>query len=47
MLMPAPDPAVIARREDIARALRASGPGEGVIVIAAALRASECDGLTA
>ncbi len=45
--MPAPDLAVIARRGDIARALRAIVPGEGVIDDPDALRPYESDGLTA
>src|SRR5579862_3874915 len=45
--MPAPDNAVIARREAIAAALRAIVPGEGVIVSEPERRAYESDGLTA
>ena len=47
MEMPAPDPAVIARREEIAAALRAIVPGAGVIVSEPLRRAYESDGLTA
>ncbi len=47
MEMPAPDGAVIARREEIAAALRVVVPGEGIIVAAAERRAYESDGLTA
>ena len=47
MRMPVPDQKVIARRADIAAALRAIVPGEGVIVDPASLRAYESDGLTA
>jgi len=45
--MPEPDQNVIARRADIAAALRAIVPGEGVIVDPASLRVYESDGLTA
>jgi glycolate oxidase len=45
--MPKPDDAVIARRAEIAEALRAIVPGEGVIDAADELRAYETDGLTA
>jgi glycolate oxidase len=47
MEMPKPDEGVIARRQDIAAALRAIVPGEGVIVDEDALRPYESDGLTA
>jgi glycolate oxidase len=47
MEMPVPDAAIIARRDEIAAALRAIVPGEGVIVSAPERRAYESDGLTA
>lgn len=47
MEMPKPDQAVIARRSEIVEALRKIVPGDGVIVDEEALRAFECDGLTA
>jgi len=47
MLMPAPDPAVLARRDSIVAHLRTLVPGEGVIAARDALRAYESDGLTA
>src|SRR5215208_2599772 len=47
MQMPAPDAAVIARRDEIAAALRQIVPGEGVIVSEPERRAYESDGLTA
>src|SRR5579863_5778443 len=47
MRMPAPDHAVIARRDEIAAALRQIVPGEGVIVSEPERRAYESDGLTA
>jgi glycolate oxidase len=47
MEMPVPDAAVIARRDEIAAALRAIVPGEGVIVSEPERRAFESDGLTA
>src|SRR5437763_13543037 len=47
MEMPAPDQAVIARRDDIAAALRRIVPGEGVILSEPERRAYESDGLTA
>src|SRR3984885_12068076 len=47
MEMPAPDIAVIARRAEIAAALRKIVPGEGVIVTEDERRAYESDGLTA
>src|SRR5258707_523560 len=47
MEMPAPDQGVIARRDEIAAALRLIVPGEGVIVSEPERRAYESDGLTA
>jgi glycolate dehydrogenase FAD-linked subunit len=47
MRMPEPDAGIIARRAEIADALRRIVPGEGVIVAEAELRAYESDGLTA
>ena len=47
MRMPEPDAAVLARRADIIKVLRAIVPGEGVIVDEDELRVYECDGLTA
>ena len=47
MEMPLPDAAVIARRDEIAAALRAIVPGDGVIVSEPLRRAYESDGLTA
>ncbi|HEX3861394.1 MAG TPA: FAD-linked oxidase C-terminal domain-containing protein [Stellaceae bacterium] len=47
MEMPAPDVAVIARRDEIAAALRQIISGEGVIVSEPERRAYESDGLTA
>jgi glycolate oxidase len=47
MDMPLPDAAVIARRDEIAAALRRIVPGEGVIVSEPQRRAYESDGLTA
>ncbi len=47
MEMPAPDAAIIARRDAIAAALRRFVPGEAVIVAAPERRAYESDGLTA
>ncbi len=47
MEMPKPDEGVIARRQEIADALRVIVPGEGVIVDEDALRPYESDGLTA
>src|SRR3954454_25174911 len=47
MEMPAPDASVIARRDEIAAALRRIVPGEGVIVSEPERRAYESDGLTA
>src|SRR5262245_12508912 len=45
--MPAPDQAVLARRERIVAALRAIVPGEGVIAAEREMRPYESDGLTA
>ncbi|MGE5271396.1 MAG: FAD-linked oxidase C-terminal domain-containing protein [Thiohalocapsa sp.] len=47
MEMPLPDAATIARRDEIAAALRQIVPGEGVIVAEPERRAYESDGLTA
>jgi glycolate oxidase len=47
MRMPEPDASTIARRAEIADALRRIVPGEGVIATEAELRAYESDGLTA
>ena len=47
MEMPKPDEGILARRQEIATALRAIVPGEGVIVDEDALRPYESDGLTA
>src|SRR5438270_948272 len=47
MEMPTPDAATIARRDEIAAALRQIVPGEGVIVSEPERRAYESDGLTA
>jgi len=47
MKMPAPDASVIARKDEIAAALREIVPGEGVIVDEQELRPYESDGLTA
>ncbi|HZS83605.1 MAG TPA: FAD-linked oxidase C-terminal domain-containing protein [Stellaceae bacterium] len=47
MRMPEPDAGVLARRAEIAAALRRIVPGEGVIADADELRAYESDGLTA
>ncbi|MDR6292038.1 glycolate oxidase [Inquilinus ginsengisoli] len=47
MKMPIPDAAILARREEIAAALRAIVPGEGVITAESERRAYESDGLTA
>ncbi|MCC7046329.1 MAG: FAD-binding protein [Alphaproteobacteria bacterium] len=46
-LMPAPDQAVLSRRAEIAAALQAIVPGEGVITAVDELRAYESDGLAA
>ncbi|MEZ5891045.1 MAG: FAD-linked oxidase C-terminal domain-containing protein, partial [Xanthobacteraceae bacterium] len=45
--MPAPDGAVLARREEIVQALRRIVPGEGVIAHEREMRPYESDGLTA
>ncbi|CAN5221036.1 FAD-linked oxidase C-terminal domain-containing protein [soil metagenome] len=45
--MPLPDSSTLARRSDIAAALRAIVPGEGVIETPIEMRAFETDGLTA
>ena len=45
--MPEPDAPVLARREQIVRALRRIVPGEGVIASELAMRPYESDGLTA
>jgi glycolate oxidase len=47
LTMPEPDSAVIARRRDVAAALRAIVPGEGVVETPIEMRAYETDGLTA
>ncbi len=47
MLMPEPDAGVVSRRAEIVRELKRIVPGEGVIAEREALRAYECDGLTA
>ena len=47
MLMPKPDESVIARRQELAAALRSIVPGEGVIDGAEELQAYDCDGLMA
>ncbi|MSP89017.1 MAG: FAD-binding protein [Alphaproteobacteria bacterium] len=47
MEMPEPDRSVIARRREIAAALRDIVPGEGVITSEDELKAFECDGLMA
>ena len=47
MLMPKPDETIIARRQELADALREIVPGEGVIDGVEELRASDCDGLMA
>ena len=47
MLMPAPDPQLLARRREFIAALRAIVPGEGVVTDDADLAVFECDGLTA
>src|ERR1700761_6587422 len=47
MEMPTPDQAIIARRDEIAAALRQIIPGEGVITSEPERRAYESDGLTA
>jgi len=45
--MPAPDQAILARRDEIVAALRAIVPGEGVIASEQAMKPYETDGLTA
>src|SRR5690606_21353699 len=47
ILMPEPDSAVLSRRAEIVRALKAIVPGEGVIDADVEMRAYETDGLTA
>ncbi|HEV2000748.1 MAG TPA: FAD-binding protein, partial [Xanthobacteraceae bacterium] len=47
LVMPAPDSTVLGRRAEIAAALRAIVPGEGVIDSEAEMRPFESDGLTA
>ncbi len=47
MHMPAPDPALIARKGEIVRALQKIVPGEGVVAEAAGLVPFESDGLSA
>ena len=47
LTMPIPDSAVLARRAEIAAALRSIVPGEGVIEQPIEMRAFETDGLTA
>jgi len=47
IVMPPPDPSTLARRREIAAALRAIVPGEGVIDDGDGLRPYESDGLTA
>jgi glycolate oxidase len=47
LTMPAPDQAVLARRDRIVAALRAIVPGEGVIAAEREMRPYESDGLTA
>jgi len=47
MLMPEPDNAIIARREEIIEAMRGIVAGEGVIFGEEELRAYDCDGLMA
>jgi len=47
MLMPQTDAGVIARRAEIIAELKRIVPGDGVIAEQEALRAYECDGLTA
>ena len=47
MRMPQPDESLLSRRQEFIAALGAIVPGEGVIHAGAALRAYECDGLTA
>src|SRR5215813_5520986 len=47
VMMPVPDEAVVARRDEIVGALRAIVPGEGVIAGEREMRPFESDGLTA
>src|SRR5262252_5843364 len=47
VMMPVPDAAVLARRDEIVAALRAIVPGEGVIAGEREMRPFESDGLTA
>src|SRR3954447_3363249 len=47
VMMPVPDAAVLARRDEIVAALRAIVPGEGVIAAEREMRPYESDGLTA
>ena len=47
MRMPEPDADVLSRRERIVRDLAGILPGEGIIADVHALKAYECDGLTA
>ena len=47
MLMPLPDQAVMARKDALVARLRDAVPGEGVIADLDAIRAYDCDGLTA
>jgi glycolate oxidase len=47
MQMPAPDPSTLSRRREIAQAMSAIVPGEGVILDRESLRAYESDALTA
>ena len=47
MQMPPLDPAILERREEIVRALRAIVPGDGVIDDAESMRPYECDALSA
>ena len=47
MKMPAPDPSTLSRRREIAQAMSAIVPGEGVILDRESLRAYESDALTA
>lgn len=47
MLMPAPDPELMSRKDEFVAALSRIVPGEGVISDAAGLDVYDCDGLTA
>jgi len=47
MHMPEPDQSALAKRDEVVARLRAIVPGEGVIAAEDALRAYECDGLSA